>query len=91
MPTLIDVERVTAVLLIDGWHYIQPKSFSIDEYAFAEGDRPVNGYFFAKVDQISRELQFFAGPMDCIMSFRYIIPTEVVEGEEEVDDNAEVF
>jgi hypothetical protein len=99
MPTPILVERVTAVLLIDGWHYIQPRSFSIGDYAFLTGDetdaeaRPQRAYFFSKIDQISRELQFFAGPLDCVMAFRYAIPTEVVAeaGGSAEDDNAEVF
>ena len=94
MSTLIDVERVTAVLLLDGWHYIQPRTFSIGEYAFSEEARPQTAYFFAKIDQISREMQYFAGPLDCIMSFRYLIPTEVVQDGDvvdEEDDNAEVF
>ena len=89
-PTTIDVERVTAVLLIDGWHYIQPVSFRINPYAFSAGEsvvaKPQPGYFFSKVDQITRELQHFVGPLDCVMALRYTIPTEVVvEGEGEGD------
>jgi hypothetical protein len=80
-PTAIDVERVTAVLLIDGWHYIQQRSFRIEPYAFTDGTavvaKPQPGYFFDKVDQISREMQHFCGPIDCVMSVRYAIPTEV--------------
>ena len=93
MPTVIDVERVTAVLLLDGWHFIQPKSFSVGPYAFGEDDRAQNGYFFAKIDQLSREMQYFAGPIDCVMSVRYAILTETdaeYEDEEE-DEDAEVF
>jgi hypothetical protein len=89
MHTVIDVERVTAVLLLDGWHFIQPKSFSIGPYAFGEDDRPQNGYFFSKVDQISREMQYFAGPIDCVMSVRYAIPREMGPGDE--GEDAEVF
>ena len=89
MPTVIDVERVTVVLLLDGWHFIQPKSFSIGPYAFGENDRPQNGYFFAKVDQISREMQYFAGPIDCVMSVRYAIPTEPDPGD--AGEDVEVF
>ena len=80
-PTAIDVERVTAVLLIDGWHYIQQRSFRVEPYLFASGEqvvaKPQPGYFFDKVDQISREMQHFCGPIDCVMSVRYAIPTEV--------------
>ena len=92
MPTVIDVERVTAVLLLDGWHFIQPKSFSIGPYAFGDDDRAQNGYFFAKVDQLTREMQYFVGPIDCVMSVRYSIPTTDAEFEdEEEDEDAEVF
>jgi hypothetical protein len=80
-PTAIEVERVTAVLLIDGWHYIQQRSFRITPYAFTAGEavvaKPQPGYFFDKVDQISRELQHFCGPIDCVMAVRYEIPTEL--------------
>jgi hypothetical protein len=93
MPTVIDVERVTAVLLLDGWHFIQPKSFSIGPYAFGDDDRAQNGYFFAKVDQLTREMQYFVGPIDCVMSIRYGIPTELDadDEDEEEDEDAEVF
>ena len=92
-PTAIDVERVTAVLLIDGWHYIQQRSFRVEPYAFTSGEavaaKPQPGYFFSKVDQISREMQYFCGPLDCVMSVRYTIPTEVVEvaGADAADDD----
>ena len=91
-PTTIAVERVTAVLLIDGWHYIQPASFRVNPYAFASGEsivaKPQPGYFFSKVDQISRELQYFVGPLDCVMSLRYAVDTEVVVEADEDDGEA---
>ncbi len=95
-PTTIDVDRVTAVLLIDGWHYIQPKSFRIEPYAFSSGDavvaKPQPGYFFAKIDQISREMQYFLGPIDCVMAVRYAVATAVdgdVDGDEDGDDSVD--
>jgi hypothetical protein len=85
-PTTIDVERVTAVLLTDGWHYIQPRSFHVDPYAFTSGEtvvaKPQPGYFFAKIDQISREMQYFLGPLDCVMSVRFTVETIIVTEEE---------
>jgi hypothetical protein len=91
-PTTIDVERVTAVLLNDGWHYIQPRSFHIDPYAFTSGDSDVTkaqpGYFFAKIDQISREMQYFLGPLDYVMSVRFTVETVVVTDEEDEDGGA---
>jgi hypothetical protein len=89
-PTAIDVERVTAVLLIDGWHYIQQRSFRVEPYMFTSGEhvaaKPQPGYFFDKVDQISREMQHFCGPIDCVMAVRYAIPTEIVETYDAADD-----
>jgi hypothetical protein len=88
-PTTIDVERVTAVLLTDGWHYIQPRSFHVDPYAFISGEtvvaKPQPGYFFAKIDQISREMQYFLGPLDCVMSVRFTVETIIVTDEEDED------
>jgi hypothetical protein len=90
-PTAIDVERVTAVLLIDGWHYIQQRTFRVEPYAFTHGEqvvaKPQPGYFFSKVDQISRDMQHFCGPLDCVMSVRYIIPTEVVDLDRDDEDD----
>jgi hypothetical protein len=80
-PTTIDVERVTAVLLTDGWHYIQPRSFRIEPYTFGSAEQTVSkaqpGYWFAKIDQISREMQYFAGPLDYVVSVRYTVETEI--------------
>jgi len=88
-PTAIDVERVTAVLLIDGWHYIQQRSFRIVPYAFTAGEdvvaKPQPGYFFDKIDQISRELQHFCGPIDCVMAVRYEVLTELASYDADAD------
>jgi hypothetical protein len=88
-PTTIDVEKVTAVLLIDGWHYIQPRSFHIEPYAFTSGDdvvaKPQPGYFFAKIDQISREMQYFLGPIDCVMAVRFAVATAVDRDDDDED------
>ena len=37
MSLCIDVDRVTAVLLADGWHAVYAKSFDIDAYEFDHG------------------------------------------------------
>ena len=34
MSVLIDPRKVTDVLLADGWHSVQPRSFSVDDYAY---------------------------------------------------------
>lgn len=36
MSLRIDAQKVVQVLLADGWHQIEPKSFSIDSYEFLE-------------------------------------------------------
>lgn len=36
MSLAIDVEKVVQVLLVDGWHTVKPKSFSIDAYEYLE-------------------------------------------------------
>jgi hypothetical protein len=35
MSLLIDVDKVGAVLLADGWHEVADKSFNFDSYEFA--------------------------------------------------------
>ena len=91
MATPIDIERVTAVLLHDGWHYIQPGTFSVGDYSFNSVDETVGrshpAFFFSKIDQISRELQHFTGPIGSLIAFRYAIPTEIVELGEAGDDD----
>ena len=37
MSLAIDIDKVEAVLLADGWHYVKGKSFGIDTYDFVEG------------------------------------------------------
>ena len=36
MSLAIDVEKITRVLLADGWHEVYEKSFTIDSYEFLE-------------------------------------------------------
>lgn len=36
MSLAIDVEKVTHVLLSDGWHLVEPKTFTLDAYEFLE-------------------------------------------------------
>lgn len=37
----IDPDRVLAVLLVDGWHETEPRSFDIDAYEYVEDGRYV--------------------------------------------------
>lgn len=38
MSLAIDIDRVSAVLLADGWHSVHERSFDIDSYEFVQGD-----------------------------------------------------
>jgi len=87
MALTVDVARVTSVLLVDGWHFIQPGSFHIEDYVLVEetpdgrsvATSPVLGFTFTKVDQISREIQVFNGPLGSMVAFRHAPVTEIVE------------
>jgi hypothetical protein len=83
MATDIDVEWVSAVLLADGWHIIQPGTFRVDDYVFS-GEHaaempPQKGYVFIKVDQLTRAVQHYVGPLTYVLGVRYDIPTEIVD------------
>jgi len=93
MATSIDVTWITAVLLGDGWHVIQPGTFRIDDYQFtgpapdSAPTTPQRGFHFVKIDQLSRATQYFAGPVSYVLSVRYDVPTEIVD--DSVDAGAE--
>ena len=89
MPLQIDVTRVTSVLLADGWHYITPRSFRIAQFGFEDEGQaitPTLGFVFEKVDQISREHQYFTGPLSSLLAVRHAPETEVVLDGEQEDD-----
>jgi hypothetical protein len=83
MATTIDVQWVSAVLLNDGWHVLQPGTFRIEDYEFSGGtEGPQRGYSFIKVDQLTRNVQHYAGPLGYVHGVRYDVPTEIVDDEE---------
>ena len=41
MSLAIDINRVTAVLLADGWHRVKDNSFAVDDYEFMRGNDAV--------------------------------------------------
>lgn len=83
MATTIDLQWVSAVLLSDGWHVIQPGTFQVEEYRFSSGAaEPQQGFSFVKVDQLTRNVQHYVGPLSYVHGIRYDVPTEVVEDEE---------
>ncbi len=82
MATRIELQWVTAVLLGDGWHIIQPGTFRVDDYEVVDGDqvaRAERGFHFIKQDQLTRETQHYAGPIGTVLAFRYSVPTEVLD------------
>jgi hypothetical protein len=89
MATSIDVSWITAVLLNDGWHVVLPGTFQIDDYQFTgpgPNDAPTTpqrGYHFVTIDQLSRATQYFAGPVNYLLSVRYAVPTEIVDESQE--------
>jgi hypothetical protein len=75
----IEMEWVSAVLLGDGWHIIQPGTFRVEDYEFSGGGAgATKGYTFTKVDQLTRNVQHYVGPLSYVLSVRYDVPTEVV-------------
>jgi len=86
MATDIDVEWVSAVLLADGWHIIQPGTFRVEEYAFSGANSmslpPQKGYVFIKIDQLTRAIQHYVGPLSYVLGVRYDVPTEIVYDDE---------
>jgi len=85
MATSIDVSWITAVLLDDGWHVVQPGTFRIDDYQFtgpgpdSAPTTPQRGFHFVVIDQLSRATQYFAGPVNYLLSVRYAVPTEIFD------------
>lgn len=43
MSLNIDVDKVTEVLLADGWHTVADGSFDLDSYEFHHGDHVLHG------------------------------------------------
>jgi hypothetical protein len=81
MATKIDPTWVSAVLLSEGWQIVQPGTFRIEEYQF-EGQAPVPGFGFTKIDQLTRAVQHYAGPLEHMHAVRYDIPTEIFDEDE---------
>ena len=94
MPLEIDVTWVSAVLLGDGWHIIQPGTFRLTEFSFTSTDpaapRPPaqKGYHFVKIDQLTRHAQSYVGPISYLLAVRYDVPTELVDEGADTDTAA---
>lgn len=79
MSLAIDVDKVTDVLLADGWHAVKDYSFSIDSYEYiwggGGGDTLLGGgnepllpaYGFAFTDHTERTL---CGPLTAVLAVK---------------------
>ena len=85
----IELKQVSGVLLADGWHHIQPGTFRIEEFRFVSGDgeftpTPASvGFTFHKIDQITREIQIYNGPISSLLAVHSDIATEVFDDEDD--------
>lgn len=87
----IDLKTIAGVLLADGWHYIQPGTFRIQEFRFVDIDEgrptaPSVGFTFTKVDQITRDVQVYNGPMSSLLAVRQDVLTDVYTDDDEDSD-----
>jgi hypothetical protein len=88
----IDLTQVSGVLLNDGWHFIQPGTFRIEEFRFVDPEEvhkptPASiGFTFTKVDQITREIQTYNGPISSLLAVRHEIPMELHDEADDEDD-----
>jgi hypothetical protein len=74
----IDIDRVEAVLLADGWHQVFPQTFDLGVYEFVQltGDKVSvlyeGGTGFGFSEQVdSGQIRRFTGPVSAILSVRY--------------------
>lgn len=76
MSLAIDIGRVTAVLLVDGWHEIRGGTFNLDAYEFQQEDASVHGAGDSRVCATGFSFksgadEFMAGPLTAILAVRY--------------------
>lgn len=81
MSLAIDVDKVIAVLLIDGWHEVKNKSFALDSYEYiwypegADESQLVHGGGQSDVCATGFEFQdgvgtLMSGPLTAILAVR---------------------
>ena len=76
--TQIDIDRVEAVLLDDGWHQVFPRTFNIVGLSFVHAAEKKTaalhnsgaGFTFSERTS-SGEIQRIAGPISSMLAFRY--------------------
>jgi hypothetical protein len=74
----IDIDRVEAVLLADGWHHVLPQTFDLGVYTFvhAAGENRSTLYdggtgFGFSEKNTSGEIHRFTGPVSSVLAVRY--------------------
>lgn len=78
MISPIDIDRVEAVLLVDGWHQVFPQTFDLGDYRYvhATGKKVANlhdggpGFGFSERTS-GGEIHRVAGPVSSILAVRY--------------------
>lgn len=80
MSLPIDVDKVRAVLLADGWHKVEGGSFNLDSYEFFHGDRRIHGGGEPGVCSVGFIFQsgagILAGPLAAILAVRLNDPDQ---------------
>jgi hypothetical protein len=77
MSLYIDVDKVTQVLLADGWHVVAKQSFTLDSYEFHHKDEvilyggQVQGVPSAGAEWLGPEGDHFACPLTAILAVRW--------------------
>ena len=78
MSLSIDIDRVEAVLLADGWHHVFPRTFDLGAFEFvhATEDKASSlyeggtGFRFSEQDG-SGEIHRYTGPISSVLAVRY--------------------
>jgi hypothetical protein len=82
MSFSIDIDRVEAVLLVDGWHHVVFKTFDIRTFDIVKTSEKKSGgllslheggtgFGFSEQDNITGEVRRVAGPMMAVLAVRY--------------------
>jgi hypothetical protein len=71
-PT-VDPADIVAVLLHDGWHRVNPGSFTTGTFGLTTDDTGVPGYHFEEPDNASpHPPATLAGPLDTLLAIRQV-------------------
>jgi hypothetical protein len=93
----IDIDRVEAVLLSDGWHHVLHQTFDLGEYEFVHAtEAGVStlykggvGFGFTEKDS-SGELHRFSAPVSSLLAVRYTRASDE-DRRDEVDEDDEAM